>query len=55
MSPYFKPEAKVFAPDHLMVVVIKKPNANAETSNAQIISWSGGRLSCFKYSIEPTG
>ena len=45
MKPYIKPEPKVFAPDHFITVVIKKPNANDETSNAQTISWSGGRLS----------
>ena len=55
MNPYFRPELKVFAPDHFMVVVIKKPNANEETSNDQITIWSGGRLSCFKYSCEPAG
>jgi hypothetical protein len=54
-NPNFKPETKVFAPDHFMVVLMKKPNANDETSNAQIISWSAGRFSCFKYSIEPAG
>ena len=55
MKPYLKPEPKVFAPDQFIMVVIKKPNAIDETSNAQIISWSGGRLSWFKYSIEPAG
>lgn len=55
MKPYFNPEPKVFAPDHFIVVVMKKPNANEETSKAQITSWSGGRLSCFTYSIEPDG
>ncbi len=45
MKPYLKPEPKALAPDHFIIVVIKKPNANDETSNAQIISWSGDRLS----------
>jgi hypothetical protein len=55
MKPYFNPLLKVTAPDHFMVVVIKKPNANEERSKAQMMSWSGGRLSWFKYSIEPAG
>lgn len=55
INPYLKPEQKVVAPDHFITVVIKKPKANEETSNAQIISWSIGRLSWFKYSIEPAG
>ena len=38
INPYFKPEPKLLAPDHFIAVVIRKPNARAETSNAQITS-----------------
>ncbi len=38
MKPFFKPDRKVLAPDHLMTVVIKKPIASDVAAIAQPIN-----------------
>lgn len=47
INPFFKPDTKVLAPDHLITVAMKKPIVKEVTTIAHSTSWQAGRTNCF--------